>query len=415
VRVWLVAWLAIIACADSACADGGTPAPRGERLRLWHTFSPDETRALNEALAALPSATVVEPTLLPFSRAQRILAEALGGATDCPDLVRIDATWLPGLVDAELLAAAPTDALGDESAWLAEALELTSYRDTVWGLPQSVDGLALLANQSRIDAAHVAWPPRTVNELVATAHRLTADDAYGLSVRVDGYWFVAFLRGWGGDVLDPQSGALGVDSAVAQTALSRFADLFSADGVAPPPPPAGDEAPAEQRRFRAGKVAIVVDGPWAIAALRGKDPAPLTVAPFPRDPGGRGAAPRGGHLFVVPRCARRADAAWQLARALAAPRLQADWSRRLGLIPTTQAGLADADPIARDFRAALASTRPLPRHPTTTELFDDLSPAVAAVVAGDATAAEALAGVARAWTRIRDRPPRRARVGGAAP
>jgi hypothetical protein len=33
-------------------------------------------------------------------------------------------------------------------------------------------------------------------------------------------------------------------------------------------------------------------------------------------------------------------------------------------------------------------------------MFDDLTPAVAAVVAGDATADEALAGVARAWTRL---------------
>ena len=36
----------------------------------------------------------------------------------------------------------------------------------------------------------------------------------------------------------------------------------------------------------------------------------------------------------------------------------------------------------------------------TPALFDDLNPALAAVIAGDATAREALAGVARGWLRM---------------
>jgi maltose-binding protein MalE len=72
---------------------------------------------------------------------------------------------------------------------------------------------------------------------------------------------------------------------------------------------------------------------------------------------------------------------------------------RLGAVPTTEDGLAAAAPLARATYAALAAARPLPRHPLSAALFDDLSPAVAAVVAGDATPAEALDGVRRAWTR----------------
>jgi ABC-type glycerol-3-phosphate transport system substrate-binding protein len=99
-------------------------------------------------------------------------------------------------------------------------------------------------------------------------------------------------------------------------------------------------------------------------------------------------------------CARDKEAAWRLALELTEPALQADWARRYGTVPTTTAGLADAGPFAQSFHRALAGARPLPRHPVTAELFDDLNPAIAAVVAGDATAEEALAGVARAWTRL---------------
>src|SRR5690606_12749984 len=121
--------------------------------------------------------------------------------------------------------------------------------------------LALLYDRERLARAGVPWPPQTVNELIATAHRLTIDGAYGQSARVDGYWFVAFWRAWGGEALDPPHGRLGVDEPAAATALSRFAALFEERGVAPAPAAPGDEAPTLARRFRAGQIAIAVDGP----------------------------------------------------------------------------------------------------------------------------------------------------------
>jgi arabinogalactan oligomer/maltooligosaccharide transport system substrate-binding protein len=403
-RSRVVLLVAVAGAAVVAGCDDAAPRPDGARLRLrlWHTFSPRETEVLNAELARRDRAGTdgVEPTLLPFSRAQRILGESLrDGGGDCPDLARIDATWLPGLARAGLLLPVPPNRAASQPAWLPEARELASDGDVQYGIPQAIDGLALLYNVELVRRAGVAWPPHTVNELIATAHRLTIDGAYGLSVRVDGYWFVAFLRAWGGAVADPESGALGIDAAIAARSLARFAELFAPGGVVPPPPPPGEEAPTERRLFTAGRVAIAVDGPWAVAELRGGD-VRLGVAPFPVDARGRPAAPLGGQLFVVPRCARDPDGAWRLALDLTAPSLQAEWARDLGIIPTTEAGLAVAGEFVRDFRQALLGARPLPRHPVTTELFDDLTPAVAAVVAGDATADEALAGVTRAWTRI---------------
>jgi len=127
------------------------------------------------------------------------------------------------------------------------------------------------------------------------------------------------------------------------------------------------------------------------------------VAPFPPGPDGRPAAPLGGQVFVVPACAGDPDAAWRLARDLTAPALQAQWGRAFGIVPTTEQAVAGAGELAGGFRRALATARPLPRHPASPELFDDLTPAVRAVVAGDATADEALAGVTRAWTRVLER------------
>jgi arabinogalactan oligomer / maltooligosaccharide transport system substrate-binding protein len=384
-----------IACLLLACGDDATKPRPEPRVRLWHTFDPTGTEALN---AVLPGD--VEPTLLPFARAQTIVARELAAAEECPDLVRIDATWLPGLVRDQLLLPVP-DRLAARD-WLPEALEVASYGGVQYGLPQAIDGLALLFRIDAVAGTGAPWPPQTMGELLAAAHRVTGtgDDRWGLGIRVDGYWFLPFLRAWGGGVVDPRTGVLGIDRPEAAVALERFAELFGPGGIAPPPPPTGSEAADEVRRFRAGSLPIVINGPWMVADLTGGDTRGLGVAPLPRDPAGRPTAPRGAQLFVVPQCAAAEGEAWALADQLTAPALQGEWARRFGVVPTTEGGLAQAGEFAQAFYQALRQARPLPQHPLTAELFDDLNPAIAAVVAGDATAAEALPGVARAWRRL---------------
>lgn len=385
--------VAVVGCSRAPTGD----APATARIRLWHTFNPAETAALNEILAARPRPHRVETTLLPFQRGQTILREVIERGDECPDLVRMDATWIPELARAGVLAAVPADIVAARP-WLPEGADLARDRGVDYALPQSIDGLALIYREDAVRG--VDWPPRTVNELIATATRLTEGGNHGLGVRVDGYWFAAFLRGWGGELLDPDTGYLGIDRPLAKASLDRFAAFFAARGIAGLPPPSGNEAQDEVRRFRAGAIAVVMNGPWAVTDLAAGDMTGLGVAPFPSDPSGRPAAPRGGQMFVVPTCARDPAAAWALALELTAPELQASWAKRFGVVPTTTAALAGAGPLSQAFYRALERARPLPRHPISAEIFDDLNPAIAAVVAGDATAAEALDGAVRAWTRL---------------
>lgn len=373
----------------AACGDAN-PSPTASPLRFLHTFGARDAAFLDEALAGWPAP--VATSLVPFARGQTVIGALLRAGHDCPDLIRIDATWLPALATARLLRPAPP-AIRDR-AWLPEARALAEDHGQLWGAPQTVDGLVVL---SLGDAPGPA--PATLDALIATAERAMTTHRWGLGLRADGYWFVPFLRAAGGELApsgapDAAVAPDAIDSTAAIAALTRFAALFPR--IAAPPASPGQEDATEARRFRAGEVAFLVTGPWALPELG--DPAALAVWPLP-------GAPRGGHLLVVPACARDADGAWRLAARLTDPEIQTAWARALGTVPTTTAALADAPPAVRAVHAALATARPLPRDPHTPLLFDDLTPAVAAVVAGDATAAEALAGVRRGWARLTEPAP----------
>jgi len=402
---------AALVAALAACGSGSSPS--SAPIRFLHTFAPDETEQVNAAMAERDVA--VESSLVPFARGQQVISEILAAGKDCPDLIRIDATWLPGLAAADLLQPVPPELV--QLDWLPEAAALVDptaspsgdaarqdqvpARDptaspsgdaarqdqvparetTPWlAVPQTVDGLVVL----RDDSALAPSSP-SLDDLAAAARAAkTPERRFPLGLRVDGYWLVPWLRADGADLSVTMIAGDG-----AERALAGFAALFG--DLAAPPPPAGSEAPDELRRWNAHDVAYWVTGPWQLGTFHDREH--LAVSPIAH-------APRGGQLLVVPKCARRASDGWRLAGELTSVPVELSFAQTFGTVPSRRAALDAAPPIVHAIYAALDSAEMLPRSPITPLLFDDLNPALAAVVAGDATAREALAGVRRGWRRL---------------
>src|SRR4029078_5062079 len=80
--------------------------------------------------------------------------------------------------------------------------------------------------------------------------------------------------------------------------------------------------------------------------------------------------------------------------------VEARFADTFATVPTRRAALDHAPALSRAAEAALREAAMLPRAPVTPLLFDDLQPALAAVVAGDATREEAVVGVRRDWQRL---------------
>jgi ABC-type glycerol-3-phosphate transport system substrate-binding protein len=370
--------IAIVSCILAACGgEAAAPTP----IRFLHTYGAEETELFNATMARRGIA--VESSLVPFARGQQVISELLRARTACPDLIRIDATWLPGIVAAGLLAPVP-DALAAVD-WLPEAAALASVGDRLAALPATVDGLIVI----RDEAAPPPASPSIEDLMTATRATRHAGRPHPLGVRVDGYWLVPWLRREGADL------AVGrIDDAGAPRAIEKFAALFG--DLVPPPPPAGGEAPDELRRWTAHEVAYWITGPWQVGALRDRER--LAVSPLEH-------APRGGQLLVVPTCAKNPGEGWRLAGELTSVEVQRRFADAFATVPTRASGLAAAGPLVHAIHGALGGAEMLPRSPLTPLLFDDLNPALAAVVAKDATAEEAIDGVRRGWRRLQARQP----------
>ncbi len=372
-----------------ACGDH-PPAP--DPIKFLHTFGPEETEVFNRLIA--DRRISVDSSLVPFARGQQVIGEILRAGKGCPDLIRIDATWLRSLQAAGLLHAVPPTLTALD--WTPEAVALVGDAATpgpdsrgtpslpataaIHAVPQTVDGLVVVRDSSRPAPASPA-----LDDLVAAARATrTTTSPYPLGVRVDGYWFVPWLRAEGGELREAS-----IEGEGAVRALTKFAALFG--DVAPPPPPSGSEAPDELRRWHAHEVAYWVTGPWQLGVLQDRER--LVVSPLAH-------APRGGQVLVVPACAHDPDGGWRLAGELTDVAVQVQFAVAFTTVPTRQAALASVPPIVRSIYEALRPAAPLPASPHTPLLFDDLNPALAAVIAGDATPEEANDGIRRGWKRI---------------
>jgi ABC-type glycerol-3-phosphate transport system substrate-binding protein len=370
--------LTIAGLALAACGKPAAPPPA---IRFLHTFGPEETELFNATMTERGIA--VESLLAPFARGQQVISEILHAQHDCPDLIRIDATWLPGLVASGLLVEVPPALAALD--WTPEAAALAQLGGVWWSLPQAVDGLLVLRDLATPPPAS----PSLVDLLAAARAARAQAGPHPLAVRVDGYWFVPWLRAEGGELAAPG----GIADEAAVRAMTKLAALFG--DLVPAPPPSGSEAPEELRRWNAHEVAYWVTGPWQFAGLR--DRQRLAVSPLAH-------APRGGQLLVVPRCAKHPGDGWRLAGELTSLPALARFADTFATVPTRRAALDQAPALSRAAAAALREAAMLPREPVTPLLFDDLQPALAAVVAGDATAEEAVAGVRRAWQRLTSLP-----------
>jgi ABC-type glycerol-3-phosphate transport system substrate-binding protein len=105
-------------------------------------------------------------------------------------------------------------------------------------------------------------------------------------------------------------------------------------------------------------------------------------------------------MLVVPKCAKHPADGWHLAGELTSVPVSTRFADAFATVPARKSALDASPPLVHAVYQALHDAQPLAGRSVTPLLFDDLNPAITAVIAGDATAQEAITGVRRGWARL---------------
>lgn len=411
---------------------GGTMAQEKKRtLTLWeyhmaeipNTVGPRYEKFEEEFNVDLVIKTLVYPEL----SIQQVLACEAG---EMPDLIEV-ATSIPPL--AEKGGLEPLDSyIEREPGGREEFLSIFDpafliapiYKDKLYFLPVYAGNYAIFYNKDMFKEAGIGHFPRNWDELRAALKKLTKPGQWGIAM--DGadveimadsiVWLIAQNGGRVG--LPPELGRvperevtiedIGINNPEAVEAIEFLMKLIKVDKVVPSYASATQSI--ARQMFIAGKVAMKVDGPWAIHIFA---PAEFEwgIAKMPEGPAGKGTLIwTGSDAYAMSTTCEPKDLGWEFIKFMTAnEETITHWAKTSPNVFATYLGreiVAETAPIMRPFVEMLEwenvldfiSTMP-PQFEAATDIF---KMEIHKVVFGQKTVQEAMDTVAEGWKGLWD-------------
>ncbi|WP_316224822.1 MULTISPECIES: ABC transporter substrate-binding protein [unclassified Bradyrhizobium] len=268
-------------------------------------------------------------------------------AGNAPDVAVLLSTDMFTLIDDDMIE--PYDAIATspaDAAWIKSFypafMENSQSGGHTWGIPFQRSTIVQYWNKDAFKAAGLdpETPPKTWDEMVAMAKKLTKRDAsgtvtqWGLEIPSSGfpYWLFQALTTQNGAILANQDGTkVAYNDAKVIEAAQFFADLSRKDEVMPKGIIDWGTTPKD---FFEGKTAMMWTTTGNLTNVRSNAKFAFGVAPMPSKV--RGGSPTGGgniYIFKTSDKAKQA-AALEFARFLSTPERAADWGIATGYVAT---------------------------------------------------------------------------------
>ena len=369
-------WLLFILLSASFSSGCRAPLPAGAqsgRVLLWHSFNETETPVLNQILQQyqeIHPQTRIISVMVPAAEMQRRYQETADLGLG-PDLFIGSSDWVRELADAGLIRGLERGDWGGND-YLAAAVLALRYQERLYGLPLSLQPVALFYNRDL-----VAAPAATLTEWLQQAE---AGQRIALSPRFrQMYWGIGLF----GDVLFNTA----EDFELRDSGFDPWLDWLKTAQESPGVILLRDETTL-QNLFIQEQVAYYVARPPVIPALTAAMAAgKLAVAPLPSLPGRRATPllPVDAVMLNTASSQRQQRLALSLAQFLTNPEQSLIFLREAGRVPANRQVRVDARvyPLLAGFVAQSQSAVVIPN-------WIDL-PAFTAL--GDAVYSNVLAGV----------------------
>ncbi|WP_315763537.1 ABC transporter substrate-binding protein [Bradyrhizobium sp. SZCCHNS2005] len=268
-------------------------------------------------------------------------------AGNAPDVAVLLSTDMFTLIDDDMIE--PYDAIATspaDAAWIKSFypafMENSQSGGHTWGIPFQRSTIVQYWNKDAFKAAGLdpETPPKTWDEMVAMAKKLTKRDAsgtvtqWGLEIPSSGfpYWLFQALTTQNGAILANQDGTkVAYNDPKVIEAAQFFADLSRKNEVMPKGIIDWGTTPKD---FFEGKTAMMWTTTGNLTNVRSNAKFAFGVAPMPSK--ARGGSPTGGgniYIFKTSDKAKQA-AALEFARFLSTPERAADWGIATGYVAT---------------------------------------------------------------------------------
>ncbi|MFG2528911.1 extracellular solute-binding protein [Streptomyces sp. NPDC048516] len=339
------ALVAGLALAATACGggDGGSGGGSGGELSgtvtFWDTSNDAEKatyRKLAEGFQKEHPKVHVNYVNVPFGDANAKFKNAAGGNSGAPDVMRTEVAWTADFANLGYLAPLDnTPALDKTDDYLPQAVGSTKFKGKTYAAPQVIDTLGLFYNKKLLKDAGVEVP-KSFAELATAAKKIKAKTgATALYLRGDDpYWFLPYLYGEGGDMVDARDKVVEIDDGAGVKAFKTIKSLVDSKAAVTD---ATDGQENQLKALKDGTVAMAIDGPWDIEGARAgkafKDKKNLGVAPVPGGSTAQG-SPQGGWNLSVYAGSKNLQASYAFVKYMSSATVQRQTNEKLSLLPT---------------------------------------------------------------------------------
>jgi arabinogalactan oligomer/maltooligosaccharide transport system substrate-binding protein len=381
-------------------------------ITFWHTYNQQEQPTIQELVNEFEKKNPkikIDIKAVPFADAQNKFTTAVEGG-NAPDVMRADVGWTPSFAALGLVAAIDDLIKAEDKAdYMPGPMAYNQFQGKTYGVPQTTDVLGLLYNKRMLKEAGVE-PPKTMDELLAAAQKLTNKDKgqYGIYLRgSEAYYLQPFILSFGGNLIDADR-SIKINSSESVAGLQFVLDLKNKYAVTPREIDfAGDYQNAIEG-FKAGKYAMIINGPWATADILSgaefKDANNFGVFPIPSGPDGKSGSPLGGHNYVISANSKNREIAYQFIEFINSKDAQAKLNAKNNLMPTHKSAYelqsVKGNRISSEFKAVLERGTNRPVIPEMGQIYTVFDTNYQAAFAGEKTARQALDDVAADWLRI---------------
>lgn len=324
-----------------------------------------------------------------------------------PDVARLDIAWLPEFQQMGVLVALDQE-MPDFSevagTLLDSALSTANIGGSHYALPLNTNSKILFYNTAMLEAAGVEVPT-TMDEWVEAVRKLSGTNANGQQIwgwnepALSGWNICPFIWSFGGSLTnEEQTVATGyINSPETVKAVETFAMLVQEGALTGFN--SGDIPMTDG--FGTGRYAMMLEGPWKTAELAGAYPdVAYGTAYMPAGEGGS-ISVLGGEDIAMFNTANR-EAAWKFMQFMTGEYAQTAMAK-CGQIPVNKAAL-ESDVVKNadyaPFIEAIETAKARPTVAAWSEMDNELTNAMTAVVNGEKTAQEAMDELAVAFDEL---------------